>query len=220
MKHIGNRYAPDVVIVAYYVDDLSGLCQKPSPTSQNPRRLNYEGGLLHHSHLCNFLKSLADQIRYRNRNKQVDYLSSLSVRRQELNKRKNYLLSSNAESPQDENKALLEKHIARIKKVTLDMGSSLILMLIPDAAQLHHGEVQLANKILAEYASQHNIPFLDMTQIFEQSSDLETYFLLPRDWHTNVLGHQKMAEALTSLVCQALKVHNVKCREGVLGAEM
>ena len=93
-------------------------------------------------------------------------------------------------------------------------------MLIPDAAQLHHRKVQLVNKILAEYANKNNIPFVDITPIFEQSPDLQTYFLVPRDWHTNVLGHQKMAEALTPLVCQAHKVHNVKCREGVLGAEM
>jgi len=221
LKHIGTRYAPDVVIVAYYVDDLSsGLSQNASPVSQKPRRLNFEGGFLHHSYFYNFLKSLCDQLRSRNGKMQVDFLSDLFNRRQEINKRKNYLLSSTAENPQDEIKAELEKHIARIKQVTIDMGSSLILMLIPDAAQLHHREVQLVNKILAEYANQNNIPFVDMTQIFEQSPDLQTYFLVPRDWHTNILGHQKMAEALTPLVCQALKVHNVKCREGVLGAEM
>ena len=218
LEHVGKRYAPDVVIVAYYVDDMSS--PKPSPASSKPRQLNFEGGFLHHSYFYNFLKSLCDQLRFRNRKMQEDYLSDLFIRRQHINKRKNYLLSSTAENPQDENKAVLEKHIARINQVTIDMGSSLILMLIPDAAQLHHREVQLVNKILAEYTNQNNIPFLDMTQIFEQSPDLQTYFFVPRDWHTNILGHQKMAEALTPLVCQALKVHNVKCREGVLGAEM
>lgn len=144
----------------------------------------------------------------------------MPARRQQLNKRENYLLSTTAENSQDENKALLENHLVRIQRVTIDMGSSLILMLNPDAAQLHHREVQLVNTLLAEYANKHNIPFLDMTPIFEQSPDLHTYFLVPRDWHTNVLGHQKMAEALTPLVCQALKVPTVKCGEGVLGAEM
>jgi len=49
----------------------------------------------------------------------------------------------------------------------------------------------------------HEIPFVDMTSIFESSAELSTYYLHPKDAHTNANGHQAMASALTALICGA-----------------
>ena len=70
-------------------------------------------------------------------------------------------------------------------------------MLIPDVAQLHHPEMQHINRVLASITEELNIPFTDMTPVFESSSDPQTFYFWPKDWHTNALGHEKMAEALT-----------------------
>jgi hypothetical protein len=52
-----------------------------------------------------------------------------------------------------------------------------------------------------------------MTPIFESSADLSTYYLHPKDAHTNAHGHQAMAAALTALICgAALSV--APCRTG------
>jgi hypothetical protein len=42
-----------------------------------------------------------------------------------------------------------------------------------------------------------------MTPIFESSADLSTYYLHPKDAHTNANGHRAMASALTTLICKA-----------------
>ena len=197
------------MIVAYYIDDLSG--PNPPHSSSKPRQLNFEGGYLHHFRVYNFLKSIADQIRYRNRQKRIDYLSNASYRREKILARESYLLTSKTENEQDEHVVLLKKSLSKIKNLTDEIGASLIIMFIPDAAQLNHQETQFINKLLHEHTNHYNISFVDMTPIFEQSSRLEKFYLVPRDWHTNELGHQKMAEALIPLVCQALHGRRVQC---------
>ena len=209
LEQFGKKYVPDVVVVAYYADDLSG--PKPSRPSSRPRQLDFEGGYFHHFRVYNFFKSIADKIRYRNRQKRIDHLADASIRREQILAIDSYLLASKTDGRQDEHINLLKKSLSKIKELTDEMGASLIVMFIPDAAQLNHPETQFVNELLFEYTNHYNISFLDMTPIFEQSSRLETFYLVPKDWHTNELGHQKMAEALSPLVCQALRMRGTKC---------
>ena len=219
LKHIGHKYSSDVVIMAYYVDELGarfkddvpGSSVDPFPAEPKINPLDFEVGGLHHFHLFNFFRSIAEKINYRSRSKRDKLLSNVTNRRKELMERKLYLLTSYPNNSQYEYQIALEKHLDRIKQITTDMGAFLIIMLIPDAAQLHHDEAQFINKILAEYTHKNDIPFLDMTPHFEKSSELSTYYLVPRDYHTNVLGHQIMADGLGPLVCRALRAQIPKC---------
>jgi hypothetical protein len=90
-------------------------------------------------------------------------------------------------------------------------------MFTPDISHLYHPEYQHINHVLQQLTTKYDIPFVDMTPIFESSNDLSTYYLFPKDAHTNVKGHQEMAAALTELICKEA-LSNVSCGIGALGS--
>jgi lysophospholipase L1-like esterase len=106
---------------------------------------------------------------------------------------------------------LLSDYLSRIKRIAADHGAVLVAMYIPDIAQLHQPEVQHINRVLARLAATHDIPFVDMTPQFEQASDVSTYYLWPRDPHTNAAGHLEMAKALADLLCHSVRTVAVAC---------
>jgi hypothetical protein len=71
--------------------------------------------------------------------------------------------------------------------------------------------VQHLNQVLASITGEINIPFTDRTPVLESVSDPKAFYFWPRDWHINVHGHKKIAEALTPLVCQELQHTNIHC---------
>jgi lysophospholipase L1-like esterase len=86
-------------------------------------------------------------------------------------------------------------------------------MFVPDVAQTHHAELQYINQVLASLTDEMDIPFADITPMFESASDPRVFYFWPRDWHTNAKGHEKMAEALVPLVCHVLQQKNVQCKQ-------
>ena len=108
---------------------------------------------------------------------------------------------------------IIKTLLKKIQFIANQHDSRLIIMLIPDVAQLHHPEMQHINRVLTSITEEMNIPFTDMTPVFESSSDPQTFYFWPKDWHTNALGHEKMAEALTPMICQALQEKNILCNQ-------
>jgi lysophospholipase L1-like esterase len=214
LRQFGVRYNPDIVVLAYFTDDLNNAILESIPPNEQYRGgLRYRGGTLHHSRLYNFLKSFSDRIREKNRVTRVDYLHNLDVRRAEWAKRENYLMTKHPNEEQYER--LLDDYLARIKRIVSDAGGILVVMYIPDIAQLHHPEAQNINRLLSLHTQQQGIPFVDMTPVFEQASGYETYYLYPQDAHTNDAGHLAMAKALANLICKAATKDLLAC-QGVL----
>ena len=213
LKKVGVQYAPDIIVLAYFVDDLySSIIQEAIPVNEQYRPgLQYKGGILHHSRFYNFTKSLADQIRYKNRVTRIPYLHSLDARRQEWSSRQQYLISVIRQQDDDKYMTILHMYLQRINQIAKESNALLVVMFIPDLSQLHHQEVQYINRLLADNAREINIPFVDMTPIFEQSSELNTYYLWPHDGHTNANGHFAMAKALTNLICRGLRSPTIDC---------
>lgn len=212
LKKAGIRYAPDVVVLAYFVDDLGGPIREAIPANKQYRRgLQFKGGALHYFRLYNFTKSLSDRIREKNRTKRVPYLHDLDARRAEWSKRPTYLMTDEPQGNDEEYERLLSDYLARLKQTAEDHGAELVVMYIPDIAQLYHPEVQHINRVLAELTTAQDIPFVDMTPRFEQAPDFSTYYLWPRDPHTNAAGHLEMAKTLADLMCHSVQKVAITC---------
>jgi hypothetical protein len=154
LKKAGIHYAPDVVVLAYFTDDLNGPIQEAIPANEQYRRgLQFKGGGLHHSRLYNFTKSLSDQIREKNRTKRVPYLHDQDARRAEWSHRPNYLMTEGSRAIVERYERLLSDYLSRIKRIAADHGAVLVAMYIPDIAQLHQPEVQHINRVLASVLS-------------------------------------------------------------------
>ena len=211
LKHIGIKYQPDVVVLSYFADDLpNALEEEIKPHEGFLDRLQYKGGALHHSRFYNFITSAAAVIRVRNHATQVDHMRNMEIRRAEWGRIDHPLITNEGgEGPR--RIALLEEYLTRIKGIAEDVHARLVVMFIPDISHLYHPEYQNINRVLRQLTSTHDIPFVDMTPIFESSQELSTYYLFPKDAHTNAKGHEAMASALTELICEGAS-SPVSCR--------
>lgn len=206
------QLAPNLIVLAYFVDDLNGPLQdRLPPDLQYQQGLQYKGGVLHRSRLFNFMKSLSHLVREKNRPARVGYLHDLDLRREEWSKRSNYLMSTGDTEERRQYIDLLGRHLARVKERADAAQAALVLMLIPDVSQLHHPDVQQINHILLDACRRLRIPFVDMTPIFEQTNDPGRFYLWPRDPHTNEAGHAEMAGALDRLICRSGMIPQLTC---------
>jgi hypothetical protein len=172
--------------------------------------LRYKGGVLHRSRFYNFITSAAAVIRVRNHATQVDHMRNMEIRRAEWGRIDHPLITSEGgEGPR--RIALLVEYLTRIKGIAEHAHARLVVMFIPDISHLYHPEYQNINRVLRQLTTAHEIPFVDMTPIFESSKELSTYYLFPKDAHTNVKGHEAMASALTELICEGV-LSPVSCR--------
>jgi lysophospholipase L1-like esterase len=213
LKNIGVKYQPDVIVISYFVDDLpASLKEELAPYEEDfPDRLQYKGGFLHRSRFYNFITSAAAIIRVRNHATAVDHMRNMEIRRAAW-ARYDHPLISTADEETNERIMLLEEYLSRFKTLADGIQARLVIMFIPDISHLYHREYQNINRVLKQLTSKYDIPYVDMTPIFESSSDLSTYYLFPKDAHTNAKGHQEMASALTELICKDTRSANVACR--------
>ena len=204
LKQTGVTFGPDLIVLAYFVDDLTGPIQERIPPNlQYQSGLRYRGGIFHQSRLFNFTKFFADSIRQKNRTTRIGYLHDLDVRRTDWARRQNYLMTESADENAVRYENILKDYMIRLRQLSENSKASLVVLFIPDISQLHHPEVQHINRLLGKLCAEQAIPFADMTPIFEQSSDPGYYYLWPDDPHANERGHRKMAQVLQDLVCHS-----------------
>lgn len=212
LKTVGIHYAPDVIILAYFADDLPGEIREAIPPSEQFRSgLQYKGGVLHRLRLFNFTKSLSDRIRDKNRVNRTEYLYNLDARRAVWLKREELLLSESVRGKGNLYENLLSEYLERVQRIAQSHAAVLFVMYIPDIAQLYHPEIQYVNKVLADHTTRRGIPFIDMTPVFERDQSLGAYYLHPKDAHTNAAGHLEMAKALKNLICRPPGVRGITC---------
>lgn len=211
LKTFGVTYHPDIVVIAYFTDDLPTALVESLPAFETFKDgLEYKGGAWHHARLYNFITTAAGIIRVRNRPTTIDYLSDLEARRVEWSKYER-LLMSEANDTENKKVRLLDEYFTRIQAIAAEIDATFVLMYIPDIAHRYHPEYQSINHILSRWARTHNVPFVDMTPILKTFPDPRTNYLWPRDAHTNRHSHFQIASALKHLIClNASKIH---CRE-------
>ncbi len=216
LKEFGLAFTPDIVIMGYYLDDLTGppvdkLGTTSNATWEGERLVTMRGGPLRHVRLFNLFTYLSDNIKHRNRSKRIPYLNDLQARRTTLTQKPNYLAADPGPAPTAQLTNLLRTHLSRINTLVNTRGASLIIVLIPDYAQLFHPDLQHINRIMESVSRELGISLLDMTPIYESTEPTSTNYFWPLDAHTNEVGHRALAAALTPLVCEHLKTRHVPC---------
>lgn len=202
LKQTGMQLSPDVVVLAYFVDDLGGPPQDSIPPDMRyAGGLEYKGSFMHYSRFFNFLKSISHLVREKNRPARITYLHDLDTRRSEWSQRAAHLMSESSEEETDRYTGMLKAHLTRLKSLVNDAGSEMVVVYVPDISQLHHPESQLINRIMLKICQQILIPFADMTSIFEQTRDSDRYYLWPKDPHINSMGHEEIAAMLEQVIC-------------------
>ena len=204
LKERGVQHSPDVVILNYFVNNNRDKILETIPAKEKYQGgLHYEGGFLRHLRVYNFAKSLSVLVKNKNRRTRVPHLRSLDARRHEWSSRERLLLVAPPEDLRDQYHHVLNEYVRRIQQIAHDHQALFMILLIPDIAQLHHPETQYINHVIKNLSVRYDIPFVDMTPIFEQAPTVQTYYLWPEDAHTNVLGHLKIAETLIQILCQS-----------------
>jgi len=202
LKQAGMQLSPDLVVLAYFADDLSGPPQDSiQPDMRYAGGLEYKGSFMHYSRLFNFLKSISHLVREKNRPARISYLHDLDARRSEWSQRAAYLMAESSQEETERYAGMLKAHLTRLKSLVNDAGSEIVIVYLPDLSQLHHPESQLINRVLLKICQQILIPFADMTSIFERSRDTDRYYLWPKDPHINRVGHEEVAAALEQVIC-------------------
>ena len=214
LKNIGIRYNPDIIVLSYFFNDIPQSIRETIPANfDNQIGVQQKGGVMRFSSLFNFLKSKADHLRRKNKLARIDFLSTLEARRPELIQQATHqLLSPPTQTETRSSFHILQTLLEKIHAIAQQTNSQLVLMFVPDVAQIHHSELQYINQVLASLTQKMHIPFADITPVFETASDPRVFYFWPRDWHTNAHGHAKMANALSPLVCQVLQQRGIQCR--------
>lgn len=217
LKEFGLQFSPDIVVVGYFLDDLNG-----PPTDKPESAVNFQwetdgqvqmrGGLLRHSRLFNFFTSIADHIKYKNRSKRIAHLHDIQARQVEWTKHPHSLIADPGKEATAEHSQFLKDHLLRINTLVNAHGASLIILFIPDYAQLFHQDFQHINRIVHGIANDLGISFLDMTPIYEATEQFHPNYFWPLDGHTNEVGHQAITDALLPVICENLNKRHIPCR--------
>jgi len=211
-REIGVRYSPDIVVLSYFWNDVPKFFKETIPADNiHQKGVKHTGGMFRFSYLFNFVKTLAHNIRLKNRYKRFDYMYELGARRKRMVEEKRFMLFDPGPDRTQVNTDTIKTLLKKIKSLAKTHGSHLVMTYIPDVSQPQYPEWQHINRVLASLTAEMNIPFIDMTRVFESGSDPRAFYFWPKDFHTNALGHEKMAEALTPFVCQALQQQNIQC---------
>jgi GDSL-like Lipase/Acylhydrolase family len=209
LKHQGVNYSPNVVLLSYFADDLTGppLEKVESVLADKPE---FKGGMLHHFRVYNVLRSVAKFVDERNRTTRFDYLHDLEARRRAAAQLYNLMTDYGTELTA-QHAAWLKAHLERIQDLASGNGASLVIVYIPDVSQLGHPEVQHVNRVLADVTRALDLPLVDMTSTFER--DPNKFYLWPEDPHATAAGHLAIANALRPIVCRALESQGIPCRD-------
>lgn len=216
LKEAGLKLAPDVVLLGYFIDDLTGPPVDKLEASQNSQwqgggEVRTRGGPFQHIRLFNLFTYFADTIKYRNRSKRISYLNDVQARRAKLTETADYLVADPGPEVTAQRSQLLKEHLARINALVAQHGASLIIVFIPDYSQLFHPELQHINRVLGTVSRDVGVSFLDMTPIYEATEPAAHNYFWPLDGHANETGHQAIATALAPLICDHLRPHHIPC---------
>ena len=217
LKEFGIQFDPDIVVVGYWPDDLTGppvdkLGSVPNARWEGESQIQMRGGPLRHSRLFNFFTYLADQIKYKNRAKRIPHLHDEGARRAEWAKNPDFLIADSGQAITAERAKILKEHLSRINNLVATHGASLIILFIPDYSQLFHPEFQHINRVMRATVQELGISFFDMTPIYEATERSHSNYFWPLDGHTNEVGHRAIAEALVPVLCERLPAKPAACR--------
>ncbi|MCZ6619720.1 MAG: GDSL-type esterase/lipase family protein [Gammaproteobacteria bacterium] len=201
LEVLDNRVAelqPDLVVIGFYLDDLSAPVRPSTVTAHNPFEQRAAGDF-NASRLWNLIRNLWTRFeaRYRYR-RGYEYLAGIE-------QRKNYIGGQNPDhifyrlqtgSMDPAVYRAFSRAVDRLAAWSVREGVPVVVVFIPDASQIREPLRQSVNRTVAAEMARAGIPFVDATPIFEAQPDARPLYLFPLDAHTSPSGHLLIARVL------------------------
>jgi lysophospholipase L1-like esterase len=192
------EYSPDLVIVAFFMDDLAGAKRPEVVVPRQffePDQDDWGSGIRVLNLVRNFLAVAETKSRTR---RGADYLASIEKRKHHLQLENPKHLYAKIQQGALES-SILEEFSSAVDFLaawSVRTNVPILVVFIPDASQIHEADRQVVNDIAASEFKRAAIPFLDTTPHFEAIEDTGSLFLFPLDAHTSAKGHAVIANAI------------------------
>ena len=190
-------YQPDLVILGVFFDDIGASRTPYEDPNEWKGSIPYKKrtpSLMNYFYTMNLLKNFNYQFETR-----IRYLINGGYQ-QYIEKRKGRFKSTldktvidkMEEQKRSEFIEALQKFVSTAKT----SGSEVLIVMIPDAAQLFDPQMQGINHFVKQTCEMIGVHFIDTTPRFEKESDPTSLYLFPVDPHTSPKGHRIIAEAI------------------------
>jgi len=190
--------APDLVLIGFYLDDLSAPIRPTRVIAHNPFEQRIEDDFTA-SALWNLVSNLWTRFetRYRYR-RGYEYLAGIEERKTYIGGEKPdhifYRLQTGSMDA-----ALYRAFstaVDRLAAWSVRENVPVVVVFIPDASQIHEPHRQSVNRTVADEMARVGIEFIDTTPAFEAQPDARPLYLFPLDAHTSTSGHALIAATL------------------------
>jgi len=201
LEVLNNRVVdlvPDLVIIGFYLDDLSVPGHPQTVIPHNPFEQRVHDDFTA-SALWNLIRNLMTRLeaRYRHR-RGYEYLAGIEERKNYIGGRKPdhifYRLQTGSMDP-----GLYRAFGEAVDKLaawSIRENVPVVVVFIPDASQINEPIRQSVNRTVASEMARVGIEFVDATPIFEAQPDARPLYLFPLDAHTSPSGHALIAQVL------------------------
>lgn len=187
------QYQAEDVVFFFYSDDVV------EPLDELAAKARYENDLKTQAeigketgsilYLVNLFKNVRTLLRSRLRSRfQASWLRTVGERK------KTFYQSNFAAMRGEFSKEKFKSNLNRLNQVCASHGAKLSVVVIPDAVQLNDVKLQQNTRELETMSKGLNIPFLDLTPVFEKEENPLDLYLFPMDAHTSPRGHSLIAK--------------------------
>ncbi|MEW5734966.1 MAG: GDSL-type esterase/lipase family protein [Thermodesulfobacteriota bacterium] len=198
----GKSYRPDLTVYFFFLDDAEGFLNEEGAEAyyrsasagkfKEFRTPIY--GPWARVHLFNFVNNVYTELSNKLKRISAHWVKNIERRREHFETLNKAFLDDPAKA------AAFEKLLLRLYGDVRGAGSLFLVVLVPDAAQVHNPAMQNANRLLARLCQGNGIPFLDITPLFEREPSTADLYLFPVDAHTSALGDDIIARAVADQI--------------------
>ncbi|MCP4665394.1 MAG: hypothetical protein GY849_03420 [Deltaproteobacteria bacterium] len=201
-------HQPDLVILGLFLNDITDpIPPYKKGTGQwkgtNPFEPEGPSEIMKHFSLWNYLWNLNYwfETKYRYRRGHA-YLQGIEKRKQKFgpgthkNKWRKIMVGKLEKQEYEEFKEALNAFVVTAKSG----GASVLVAMIPDAAQLHDPGKQAVNRFLERSCLEAGAPFVDTTPGLEKQKDPRPLYLFPKDPHNSPKGYRLIAQTIADKI--------------------
>lgn len=207
LRHKAPQLKPDLIILGVFLNDIwvatPPYSDNPDWKPVNPFAEKSHKGFEYHSYLYKCAKNLNSIYKTKYQYRKREYLEGIEKRKESIGPSHNWhkiMYGTLDKKKYDDFSKTLSNFVATADAI----DSNVLVLMIPDAAQLHDHQRQHINRFLKSECYKMNIPFIDATYAFECEKDTNSLYLFPADAHLTPKGYGIIAELLANEVSPLL----------------
>jgi len=170
----GLKYAPDKVVVFYFINDAERTVIK------------HTRGFFFHSRLVTFVWSKVHAL--------------LSGYGDEVRGYKGYY--ADLYRPENPGWQATRAALVRLRDICREHGIQLQVVIIPELHQLQDYPFADEHRLVTDFLRQHDIAVLDLAPAFKNETEPTRLWVSPDDAHANALGHELIAKYALDFIAQ------------------